>query len=202
VAASATRPCRAASRGAVVASGAAVWYQARPLQPTAMGRGAAEQEETSLAARKGSAGDGDVLDGVDEAEVAELGADVDEVEDVFDEDLDEGAFAADDLEEDLDDGLGSAAGADDEDTETLEVPSPADPVDDEEAEESAALPATVTFDDDEDEIVAAVAGVDDEDDDDEVDGLRQGEFVCRSCYMAKLETQLADPEAMLCRDCA
>jgi hypothetical protein len=60
----------------------------------------------------------------------------------------------------------------------------------------------VTFDDDEDEIVAAVAGAEDEDDEDEVDGLRQGEFVCRSCYMAKLETQLADPKAMLCRDCA
>ena len=43
---------------------------------------------------------------------------------------------------------------------------------------------------------------DDEDDDSDDDSLREGEFVCRSCFMAKRESALADPERMLCRDCA
>jgi hypothetical protein len=168
-----------------------------------------------VAGRKGTAGDEDVLDHVEDTAIAELDEDtadldgeldeeLDEDDDAFAEVLDDDAFAEDDL---TGDGLAGddltedpSAGAE-EDTAALEVPSPADPVDDEEADEGAALPATVTFDDDEDELVAAVAGVED-DDDEEIDGLRQGEFVCRSCYMAKLETQLADAEAMLCRDCA
>ncbi|MEX2504811.1 MAG: hypothetical protein WD378_08170, partial [Egicoccus sp.] len=92
---------------------------------------------------------------------------------------------------------------DDEDGENLTVPVPSEDGDaDEEEEAAAALPATVAFDDDDAEIVAAVAGGDDEDDDDEIEGVREGEFVCRSCYMAKRETQLADPERMFCRDCA
>lgn len=28
-----------------------------------------------------------------------------------------------------------------------------------------------------------------------------GEFVCRSCFLVKSETQLADPKRLLCRDC-
>ena len=28
-----------------------------------------------------------------------------------------------------------------------------------------------------------------------------GEFVCRSCFLVKSESQLADPTRMLCRDC-
>jgi hypothetical protein len=168
-----------------------------------------------VAGRKGTAGDEDVLDHVEDAGISELDEDatvVDEDlaeelaeelaedEDAFDEVLDDDAFAEDDLAGD--DLAGDVSADAEEDTASLEVPSPADPVDDEEADEGAALPATVTFDDDEDELVAAVAGVEDDEDDDEIDGLRQGEFVCRSCYMAKLETQLADAEAMLCRDCA
>jgi hypothetical protein len=77
-----------------------------------------------------------------------------------------------------------------------------DPDGDAEASEGAgtvAPPPEATFDDeDDDKIVSAVTG----EDDDAVDGLREGEFVCRSCYMAKRETQLADPEQLLCRDCA
>jgi hypothetical protein len=77
--------------------------------------------------------------------------------------------------------------------------------DDDEVE--VTVPAVVTgeaaFDDEEDaRVVAAVTGDDDEDEDDGIDGLRDGEFVCRSCYMAKLESQLADAERMYCRDCA
>lgn len=53
--------------------------------------------------------------------------------------------------------------------------------------------------DDDDEVAAAVI---DDDDDDEIEGVRDGEFVCRRCYMAMRETQLADAERLLCRDCA
>ncbi|GGI04717.1 hypothetical protein [Egicoccus halophilus] len=144
-----------------------------------------------MAARNGPSGDDDLLD--------EVGTDADEFDDedgngladeFDDEDADEEATTdADDLgDESLE-----AAGED------LTVPGPTEESDEDE-EEPASLPATVAFDDDEDEIVSAVAGDDDEGD--EIDGVREGEFVCRSCYMAKLETQLADPERMLCRDCA
>ena len=30
---------------------------------------------------------------------------------------------------------------------------------------------------------------------------RPGEFVCRSCFLVKHPSQLADPERMLCSDC-
>jgi hypothetical protein len=53
---------------------------------------------------------------------------------------------------------------------------------------------------DEDELAAVVAAAEDDDDEDD-DTLREGEFVCRSCFMAKRESALADPDAMLCRDC-
>lgn len=33
------------------------------------------------------------------------------------------------------------------------------------------------------------------------DEVRAGEFVCRSCFMAKRESALADEENLLCRDC-
>ncbi len=51
----------------------------------------------------------------------------------------------------------------------------------------------------EDEIAVVVAEA--EEDDEDEDALREGEFVCRSCFMAKRESALADPDAMLCRDC-
>lgn len=55
---------------------------------------------------------------------------------------------------------------------------------------------------DEDDDIATVVVDPDEDDEDDVEGVRDGEFVCRRCHMAKRDTQLADPEALLCRDCA
>ena len=55
--------------------------------------------------------------------------------------------------------------------------------------------------DDEEEAITQVVEVED-DDEEESEGLREGEFVCRSCFMAKRESALADPERMLCRDCA
>lgn len=50
--------------------------------------------------------------------------------------------------------------------------------------------------DDEPELVAVASA------EEEVEGLREGEFVCRGCYIARRETQLADEERQLCRDCA
>ena len=40
-----------------------------------------------------------------------------------------------------------------------------------------------------------------EDDEDPDDTIREGEFVCSSCHMAKRSSALADPDEMLCRDC-
>ena len=114
------------------------------------------------------------------------------------------------LEGDLEEtSLDEAFGEEDEDLDTDEdldddpAELTATPVesDDEDSEGEAVVPPDASFDDGDDEgIVAAVTGEDD--DDQEIEGLRDGEFVCRSCYMAKRDTQLADSERLLCRDCA
>ena len=49
------------------------------------------------------------------------------------------------------------------------------------------------------DLAEVVAAVDDEPDADDV--VREGEFICRSCFMAKRDSALADEDAMLCRDC-
>jgi hypothetical protein len=148
--------------------------------------------------------DGDVLDPVeatdpsndDEVAVEEPDADP------FDDDF-EPPVAGDDLEDDVDD---EADDLDEDGVDEVEasVDELADDVADEEGTGgSVVLPAEAEFDDDEDEgIVAVVTGDDDEDDAGEIEGLRDGEFVCRSCYLAKRETQLADADRLLCRDCA
>lgn len=43
--------------------------------------------------------------------------------------------------------------------------------------------------------------VDEDDEDDGDEGLREGEFICASCYLAKGPTQLADAKRSLCVDC-
>jgi hypothetical protein len=101
--------------------------------------------------------------------------DADEDEDLDEEDLDE---AEEQDDPDFVAASLSTAGAGDADDDTLVL--------------------DAAFDDEEDDLVAVVAG----DDDEEVDGIRDGEFVCRACFLAKRETQLADAERMLCRDCA
>ena len=53
---------------------------------------------------------------------------------------------------------------------------------------------------DDDEVAEVV--VEDDEDDGEDDELRDGEFICRSCFMAKRESALVDADLMLCRDCA
>jgi hypothetical protein len=130
----------------------------------------------------------------------------DDVDDLLDEELDDDAFAEDD---DLDDDAFSEEveeiddDLDDEDADAdLSVAEAADEGEEDDEDvvlETAVVPPDAAFDDDEDEIVAAVTVEDD--DGEEVDGIRDGEFVCRGCHLAMRDTQLADAKAMLCRDC-
>ena len=123
------------------------------------------------------------------------------------------AFEEVEIEEDIEEtSLDEAFGEEKEDLDTAEdlgedpTELTAAPVETEDAdaedEGEAVVPPDASFDDEDDDegIVAAVTGEDD--DDQEVEGLRDGEFVCRSCYMAKRDTQLADSERLLCRDCS
>lgn len=140
--------------------------------------------------------DEDALDPVEAADEDELDeVDVDEAliegEDVFDDepdDVEDVLDAPDDLTDEQDD--------EDPDSD-VEVES-ADEID---ADATPVLPREAEFDDDDDDTVAAVVS-DEVDTDDEIEGVRDGEFVCRSCHMAKRDTQLADADQLLCRDCA
>ena len=114
-------------------------------------------------------------EGLDDANVdEELGSDVQQ-----DDQLETDSLETDSLEE-----AGELEAAADEDVDS----------------DITVVPPDVEFDDDGQDLATAVAG--DDDDDAEVDGLRDAEFVCRSCFMAKRDTQLADPDRLLCRDCA
>lgn len=84
----------------------------------------------------------------------------------------------------------------DEDAEDEDVTAPEGEVD-EEDEQLVDLPGALAADED---LVAVVAAAEVDEDPDE-DALREGEFVCQSCFMAKRESALADEDAMLCRDC-
>lgn len=126
-----------------------------------------------------------VDEAVDPSEVAFDGED-----ESFDVEVVEG-FEADD--DDVDDGSTDASddepGGDVDQVETVVV----DDADDDEPSvepvvDIALLDGLVSDDDD----------ADDEDDD---DAIADGEFVCRSCHMAKRASALADPDAMFCRDC-
>lgn len=86
----------------------------------------------------------------------------------------------------------------DEEDEDLALDEEAEPALDDDEDSDEIVTAIVL--DDEDDIAAVVA--DDDDEDEEPDTLREGEFVCRSCFMAKRESALADPVRMVCRDCA
>lgn len=113
-----------------------------------------------------------------------------------DDDLDAADADAFDADEDADEALEDELDPDADLDPAEELPSgdgPEEGQSDVAAEPSVDLDA---FEEIEDEtLVRAVA------DDDEVEGLREGEFICRSCYMAKRESALADPDRMLCRDC-
>lgn len=102
----------------------------------------------------------------------DLSADEDDVDVDFDEDADD----VDDVDVDVDvDDADDADGDVDRDT----------------------LPALLA----DEELAVVVAEAEDDDEDDDEDALREGEFICQSCFMAKRDSALADPEAMLCRDC-
>lgn len=127
--------------------------------------------------------DEDVLDPVEAAdEVVDEEEDLDGFSDV---DAEEPDLDEDDLDED------AVAFEEDDEGDLAETDLAESDGDDDET-----LPALL----EDDEIAVVVAETDE--DDDEEDSLREGEFVCRSCFMAKRESALADPEAMLCRDCA
>ncbi|MFW5934185.1 MAG: hypothetical protein ACOCT8_05595, partial [Actinomycetota bacterium] len=118
-------------------------------------------------------------------------ADTDEPEDqAFDEDAEVDDELGTDLSEDE-----SLASDSLEEAAELEEAEAAD----EDEDEVAVVPPDAEFDDDGEDLVTAVAGEDEGAE--EIEGVRDGEFVCRSCFMAKRETQLADPKRLLCRDC-
>jgi hypothetical protein len=138
----------------------------------------------------------------------ELAAGLADDDDLADDDLVDDDLADDDLTAGLDDDL-----ADDDlevEVEELEDEDDDEPDDDDldtvpgepagDGAEVTALALDPAFEEEDEDLAAVVVG--DEDEDDDVDGIRDGEFVCRSCFLAKRDTQLADPERMLCRDCA
>lgn len=121
----------------------------------------------------------------DATESDEQGDAVSESNESFDVDLldaDE-EFPEDFDEEDLDDPLGAALEDELEEADLAEDDAEDDAVE-------APEPDGLALDE------ASAAAIDDE-----VEAVREGEFVCSSCHMAKRESALADPDEMLCRDC-
>ncbi len=136
------------------------------------------------------------------------------------------ALVDDDLE--VDDDLGvdepDALVDDDDDDDELGVSTDLLDDEDEDADEPAPIAAKADEDEDEDEdeVEASLDVIlkerlvveeveDDEEDlaevDERSDGVERvlpkqpGEFVCRSCFLVKHPSQLADSARMLCRDC-
>lgn len=122
----------------------------------------------------------------------------------LDEELFTGDVVADDddsLFEDDEDVLDDSSSSADEDEEE-EVPVPLDVSEDgddepggEPAVDLAAIEGLAVDD------PAELTADDEVDDVDADDSIREGEFVCSSCHMAKRASALADPDEMLCRDC-
>jgi hypothetical protein len=141
-------------------------------------------------------------------------------DDLDEEDLELGpeGLSEDDLEEELvddeeeldegdegdDDGADVLTTEDEEDYEDEEE----EDSDDVEASLDVILKSRLVVSDDEDE-----EEEEDEDEDEDADGedraepatrvlpKQPGEFVCQSCFLVKNQSQLADPERELCRDC-
>jgi uncharacterized protein DUF4193 len=140
-------------------------------------------------------------DDIDELEEDdEFGSDMDvDVDDVDEEDV----LAEDDV---LVEGSDAAVTeeAEDEEDEVVDLEEELHPDDVEEPLDVLLLERTSSGLLDEDEY-------DEEEDDGEADDRsdpgsrippkRPGEFVCRSCFLVKHPSQLADPERMLCSDC-
>ncbi len=140
------------------------------------GRTSAAGDEELDDTTRTSDDEGEVFDDFDDEDLDDA-ADLDDashLDDAIDEDLDD---------EDEDDELAS--------TDTLDGGLPGEVIEELE-DEQIAVAAARTLDEDLDAVG---------DDDDELEGLRDGEFVCSSCHLARRETQLADPKRLLCRDC-
>ena len=141
-------------------------------------------------------------DDLDDAEVSldDTLLEPDADEDLFDDD------GPEDDEDDADEDDTDQDDADEDDTDQ-DDPAPDDPAlgvgedDDEDSAIAAVATAAAAFDDDVEEEEDLSVVVSEELVEDELEGVRDGEFVCRGCYMAKRETQLSDPEQMLCIDC-
>jgi len=142
--------------------------------------------------------DEDALDPVEAADVLADDA-FDDVEDELDGFTEEDAETGEPLDSAAVDSEGDSEGDAEGDAEsgTADGAEDAEAVDDDAEEGSAGLAAVAAFDDEEPEVIAVPSGGEDD-----VDGLREGEFVCRGCYMAKRDTQLAHADRQLCRDCA
>ncbi len=96
----------------------------------------------------------------------------------------------DELDEDEDDDDLPTAG--DDDFDDADEPLPEEEDDPEDSEDGPLLLSK----DEEFEVLD-----EDEEDDVEVEGLRDGEFICSDCRMVYRLTALKDEDAMLCRDC-
>ena len=170
----------------VVARGAGGWYQPARTR----GRSASGLSEGPNGAAV-AASENDIDDAV-EVEVEDVDASLED---------DEASLGDDELEEpeEFDEDAVDLEGDDVEAEPELE-----DGFDDGDDLDEAltADPALLATFDGDDEDAPIVALVEDDDEDGDGDGVREGEFVCRSCFMAMRMSALADPKAMLCRDCA
>jgi hypothetical protein len=129
--------------------------------------------------------DEDPLEG---AGAFDVGDDADEFAEVTDEDDDAGADVPDPFDD------GDATSTDSDDAAVADVGA-VDAAEDDDDEVSAEPAVDIGAIDGLDELLA------DDDDDGDDEGLRPDEFVCRSCHMARRGSALADPDALLCRDC-
>lgn len=120
----------------------------------------------------------------------------DAMEGAFDDDEFDDELDLDDvLDDDLDDVLDDDPDDDDEEAagESAEVLAALELGDDDDTEVVPVLESHDAFDDLRDLAADGADGTDDE--------VHDGEFICRSCFMAKKETTMADEDRLLCNDC-
>lgn len=121
----------------------------------------------------------------------------------IDDELFDGDVAADDDDEvfaEDEDALDDEGSDDDEDEAEATVPLDVSEDGDDEFDGQPAVDLAVIegLEVDDPTELAEQEEVEDEDAD---DTIREGEFVCSSCHMAKRSSALADADEMLCRDC-
>lgn len=164
----------------------------------------AEQVDTNDA--DGADADPDLADLSDEDAIPDEDALLEEDDDVLEDDDDD---LADDLVETLDEeetavepGIVIVPVTEAEETPAEEEEEEELDDDDVEASLDVILKERLVVNDDEDEDEDEPADAEDRGDGNlRVLPKQPGEFVCRSCFLVKSESQLADPARMLCRDC-